>query len=186
MRAVSAAAAGPLTITLASPDEVPLGAELVFSLKSKAAFGRGEKLEIGLAPGEGEEGVSKKLSLADGGLVLADAHTVLVTFDPLKTFGASTFGMLRLRAVVEDGAGAPVEGEWLPLAKVVRLPGLTGLSCPADVTAGCVLTGSGLYLLDAVSADAGFAGAVTVPEGLCGCDAGGAAAGGWRALFEAA
>ena len=165
LRAVAVPVAGPLQIALASQDEVPLGAELVFSLKSKAAFGRAEKVEIAMAPSEGEDGVSKKLSLADGGLVLAGAHTVLVNFDPLRTFGGCTFGMLRLRAVAEDGAGAPIEGEWLPLAKVVRLPGLTGLTCPPDVTAGCVLSGSGLYLVDMVSADAGFAGAVAVPEG---------------------
>jgi hypothetical protein len=152
--------ANPTTtaIQMASPDDLPLGSELIFFLKSKAAFPRNEQIEIANA----DDSLHTTLTVASNALVLQDSHTVLATFDPLKTFGASTFGPFRLRAVAGDGT----QGEWLPLATIVRLPTLAGVHCPADPATSCLLSGTGLYLIDAVSVDPDFTLPDKVPEGF--------------------
>ncbi len=157
----------PSPIQLSTPDDLPLGAQLMFFLKSAAAFPRAGQIEIASAPAAGSDDVLKtSLTVAAGSLVLQDAHTLLATFDPLKTFGPSTFGPFRLRALAPDGAGGFTEGEWIPLATIVRLPTLTALHCPANVTLDCTLSGQGLYLLDAVAADLAFTRETKVPEGF--------------------
>ncbi len=150
---------GVSPIQLSTPDDLPLGSQLMFFLKSVTAFPRNGAIEIASA---GDEELKTKLTVAAGTLVLEDAHTLLATFDPLKVFGASTFGPFRLRAVGADGT----EGEWVPLATIVRLPTLTALHCPADATQGCLLSGTGLYLIDAVAADLAFTTETKVPEGF--------------------
>jgi hypothetical protein len=157
----------PIPIQLASEDDLPLGAQLTFFLKSKEKFPRNEKIEIAQpesadATAAGDQPLKTTLSIAAGTLVLEDNHTILATFDPLKTFGPSTFGQFRLRAVSADGT----EGEWIPLATIVRLPTLTGLQCPADATQSCLLSGSALYLIDAIATDAAFTAPTKVPEGF--------------------
>jgi hypothetical protein len=104
------------------------------------------------------------LSVASGTLVLQNPRTILATLDPLKTFGTSAFGPLRLRAVAPDGT----TGDWVPLVTLVRLPSLKDLHCPTDVTAACTLTGSSLYLVDSIATDAAFTDPVSVPEGFVG------------------
>jgi hypothetical protein len=147
----------PSTIQMNSPDDLPLGSQLIFFLKSKAPFARNEQIEIASADGS----LHTMLSIAANTLVLEDAHTVLATFDPLKLFGASTFGPFRLRAMTADG----VNGEWLPLATIVRLPTLTTLHCPATLTSSCTLTGSSLYLIDSIAPDPDFTTPEHVPDG---------------------
>ena len=148
----------PSPIQLSSPDDLPLGAQLVFFLKSRAVFPRTAQIELANA----DETLHTTLTVAAGNLVLQDSHTILATFDPLKTFGPSTFGPFRLRAISADGT----QGEWMPLATIVRLPTLTDLRCPASVSASCLLSGSALYLIDSVSPDLGFANPTSVPEGF--------------------
>ena len=150
--------AKPSNIHLAGPEEMPLGAQLMYFLKSKAAFPRSEKIEIANLDGT----LHMTVSIADGSLVLEDAHTVLVNFDPLKAFGPSTFGPFHLRAVTADGS----DGAWMPMGTIVRLPTLTDLRCPASIASGCLLSGSELYLLSAVAVDAAFTVPVPVPEGF--------------------
>jgi hypothetical protein len=58
--------------------------------------------------------------------------------------------------------------DWLPLATLVRLPALTLLQCPSDITQPCTITGSNLFLLDSLSADPTFANPVAVPDGYTG------------------
>ncbi len=147
-------------ISLASATEIPLGAQLVFFLKSKSNFPRTEQIEIANADGS----LSTRLSLKDKEtpLVLQDAHTVLATFDPLKLFGPSSFGPFRLRPITADGA----EGEWQPLATIVRLPTLTQLTCTQTQTESCMLTGQSLYLIDSIATTADFKDATPVPEGF--------------------
>ena len=124
---------------------------------------RAEKIQIAqVDTQEGEMPLETTLSVAGGTLVLQDAHTVLATFDPLKIFGPSTFGAFQMRAIAPDGT----EGEWIPLARIVRLPTLTAVACPADVTQSCNLSGSSLFLLDAVATNAGFSPETQVPEGF--------------------
>ena len=148
----------PSPIQIATSADLPLGDQLLFFLKSRVSFPRTEKIEIASL----DDSLQTALTVAAGSLVLQDAHTVLATFDPLKTFGPSTFGPFHLRAV--DPAGTP--GEWLPLTTIVRLPTLTGLHCPAAPTAPCQLEGSALYLIDSVSADPNFTSPSVVPEGF--------------------
>jgi hypothetical protein len=83
--------------------------------------------------------------------------------DPAKAFGPSAFGPLRFR-VVADG----VPGSWMPLATLVRLPRLASLECPATADVACRLSGTDLFLLDSVAADAQFHNAVQVPDGFPG------------------
>jgi hypothetical protein len=159
--------AEPSPIQLATPDDVPLGATLTFFLKSKDKFPRNETIEIMSrdsvdASAQTDPPLKTTLSIAAGSLVLEDNHTVLATFDPLKTFGPSTFGQFRLRAVTADGTN----GQWLPLATIVRLPTLTGITCPPAPTAPCQLSGSSLYLIDSIALDAAFTDPTPIPEGF--------------------
>lgn len=156
--------APPITMTLGATDELPLDGRLTFALKSQtpATFEKGELIEI--ATGDGLASVT--FSLASGQLVLQDARTAIGTLDPARSFGASAFGALRLRPVMADGTA----GDWVPLATLVRLPAFAGYACPPDTaqstTQNCTLTGSSLFLLDAVAADAQFSKPVTVPDGF--------------------
>ena len=106
-------------------------------------------------------GFSKVLRVGDGGIVLQDSKTALVTLDPAKAFGGSAFGPLRFRPVSAEG----VAGDWQPLATLVRVPDLKELKCAAGAPL-CTLVGTNLFLLDQVGADAQLADAVTVPEGF--------------------
>jgi hypothetical protein len=148
---------GSSPIRLANADDLPLGSQMMFSLKSPGKFPRSEKIEIANA----DDSQHTQLEVENGTLVLQDAHTIFATFDPLKIFGPSTFGPLRLRAVSTDGT----DGDWLPLTTIVRLPQLDQLRCPADATQPCTLSGSSLFLIDAIAADSAFTRPDPVPEG---------------------
>jgi hypothetical protein len=128
--------------------------------------------------------------------VLQDPHTVVATLDPLRSFGPSAFGALHLRAVFPtspsnsskdlssrldsthaDAAEKPASrsasessstSDWLPLGTLVRLPAFAQLQCPADDTQPCTLTGTNLFLIEAISIDPTFANPVPVPDGYTG------------------
>jgi len=148
------------TIRLANPDNLPVNQKLTFSLRSSTPFPRNGKIEIASA----DESLHATLSVSSGSLVLQNSRTMLGTFDPLKAFGTSAFGPLRLRAVAPDGT----PGDWIPLATLVRLPSLESIHCPSDPAAPCTLTGSDLYLIDALATDAAFTTPIDVPEGFVG------------------
>jgi hypothetical protein len=147
-------------IHLANADDLPINQGLTFSLRSKEPFPRNGQIEIASA----DETLRTSLTVASGSLVLQNSHTVLGTFDPLKAFGTSAFGPVRLRALSADGT----PGDWIPLATLVRLPTLDTLRCPSDAAAPCTLTGSNLYLVDALSTTSDFATTIDVPEGFVG------------------
>ncbi len=69
--------------------------------------------------------------------VLEDSQTVLGILRPLKSFGPSVFGALRLRPVAENGE----RGDWQPLAKLVRIPSLEEVRCPDSPDKPCSLIG---------------------------------------------
>jgi hypothetical protein len=148
-------------IELASEDQLPQDAQLVFSVRAKspATFGRDATIEVASE----DEAFAATLSLANRSLTLADAKVAVATFDPAKAFGFSAFGPLKFR-VVNRG----VAGDWQPLATLVRLPVLQALQCPAAPEQTCKLTGSNLFLVDSVSGDPGFKEAVEVPDGFPG------------------
>ena len=172
-------------IKLASPDDLPVGDALIFSLKSAQPFPRAGKIEIASA----DDSLHAMLSLTDPGasLILESPDTLLATLQPLKAFGPSAFGPIRMRAISPDGTA----GDWLPLVTLVRLPTFTRLSCPvaapqpsassdtpespsaiASVTPpaapSCTLSGTGLYFLDSIATDSSFANPTRVPEGFVG------------------
>jgi hypothetical protein len=148
------------SIHLANADDLPLNQQLTFSLRSKEPFPRNGKVEIAGA----DESIRTTLTVASGSLVLQSSHTLLVTLDPLKAFGTSAFGPIRLRALDADGT----PGDWIPLATLVRLPTFDSLHCPSDASVPCTLTGSSLYLVDALSTTPDFANPIDVPEGFVG------------------
>lgn len=153
-----AAAASP--IQLANQDELPQDGMLTFVLQSAAAWPRSQKIEVATEDGS----FHTLLSVEDGSLTLQDANTVLARLNPLKSFGPSAFGPLRLRPI--DATGT--EGDWQPLGNLVRIPTLKDVHCPANPQKQCVLNGSNLFLLDSVAATSGFSSAVTVPVGFAG------------------
>ena len=118
------AAGSPFRILVPTQDDLPVGDNLQFSLKSAQAFPRAGKIEIASA----DDSLHTALSPADpaGSLILGTSDTLLATLDPLKAFGPSAFGPILLRAVAPDGTA----GDWLPLVTLVRLPTFSRLSCP--------------------------------------------------------
>jgi hypothetical protein len=146
-------------IQLASQTELPLEAHLSFSLRaqSPAAFTREEKLEVATTDGS----FSVVLGVGAGEVMLQSKRIAVVTLDPARSLGPSAFGPLQFRRIV-DG----VPGAWASLATLVRLPKVTGVDCPSDPDAACSLSGSNLFLLDSLSADADFARATRVPDGF--------------------
>ena len=116
--------AGDTSLHLTDQGEVPQDGGLTFSLKTVVpqVFPRSEKIEVSSEDGS----LTTTLSLSDSSLVLEDATTMLATLDPLKSFGPSIFGPLRFRPVAEDGT----TGDWQALGNVVRLPVVSGISCP--------------------------------------------------------
>jgi hypothetical protein len=157
----SSASSTGSNIQLANQDELPQDAKLRFSVRaqSPAAFSRSEKIEVATE----DESFSTTLSLDNGGMTLENSKVALATLDPSKAFGSSAFGPLKFR-VVESGA----EGDWQPLATLVRLPELHDLKCPANDAEQCRLSGANLFLVDSVASDPAFAHPVQVPDGFPG------------------
>lgn len=148
-------------IELASEDQLPQDAQLVFSVRAKspATFGREATIEVASE----DEAFATTLSLANRGITLADAKVAVATFDAAKAFGFSAFGPLKFR-VVNKG----VAGDWQRLVTLVRLPVLQALQCPAAADQACKLTGSNLFLVDSVAGDPEFKQAIKVPDGFPG------------------
>jgi hypothetical protein len=147
-------------IRLGNPDELPQDGQMSFFLKTEipATFPRAEKIEVETD----DSSADVLLSLADGTLVLEDAQTVLGTLQPLKSFGPSAFGPLRVRPVSENGE----RGDWQPLAKLVRIPSLKEVRCPDSPDKPCSLIGQNLFLIDSVASDSQFVHSISVPVGF--------------------
>ena len=149
---------GPASaVQLGSQDELPEHATLTFFVQSPESFPRDQKIEVASA----DNSFSTTLRVGEGGIVLQDSKTALVTLDPAKAFGGSAFGPLRFRPVNVAG----VAGDWQPLATLVRVPQLKELKC-VEGAPQCTLVGQDLFLLQQVGTDAQLANAVTVPEGF--------------------
>ncbi len=104
---------------------------------------------------------SVSLGLDEGTLIAQDAQTVMAVLDPLKSLGASAFGPLRFRAV-----SGKSQGDWQPLATLVRLPTLKEVRCPESPDQQCNLYGTNLFLIVAVASDPEFKPSVPVPVGF--------------------
>jgi hypothetical protein len=83
-------------IYLSNPNDLPLSSLLTFTLKSPDRFPRNGQIEIETLDGT----LRTVLTLApSGGLLLQDPRTIVATLDPLRSFGPSAFGALRMRAI---------------------------------------------------------------------------------------
>jgi hypothetical protein len=113
------------SIKLAGQNDLPITDALMFSVRSAQPFPRKGEIEIA-SP---DDSLHTTLSVSDSNasFILEDPQTILAVLQPLRAFGPSAFGPLRLRAVAPDETA----GDWLPLATLVRLPTLTALTCPA-------------------------------------------------------
>jgi hypothetical protein len=153
-------ASTPSLIHLSNQDELPQDARLNFFLKTEVpeTFPPTEKVEVSTA----DESFRVFLSVKDGNLTLQDSKTVFAAFDPMKLLGPSAFGPLKFRPVTADG----IEGDWQPLANLVRIPTLKEVRCVPAPNNQCALSGDKLFLLDAVSTDPDFTNSVPVPEGF--------------------
>jgi hypothetical protein len=154
--------AAPPPVQLGSTDDLPVDGKLVFFLRSDqpANFPRDEKVEVAAA----DASFQTTLSVSDGSLMLADAHTAVGSFEPRARFGASAFGPLRLRAVSANGA----QSDWQMLGTLVRFPGFKDLRCPRTAAKPCLLTGSNLFLAAAFSATPTFDNPVEVDPQFTG------------------
>jgi hypothetical protein len=156
------AAQPPSPVHMGSADDVPLGARLVFFLKSVVpqSFPRNENIEVAATDGS----FHTVLSLSDGSLMLEDSKTALGTVEPLARFGSSAFGPVRARALAANG----VAGDWMPLGTLVRLPTFKELRCPHAATKPCTLLGSNLFLATSIASAEDFGNAVEVPPDFTG------------------
>ena len=146
---------------LKDADELPLDARLTFAVRADgpATFARDEQVEVATE----DESLSTRLTVANRGLVLESAKVAVAKLEPAVAFGASAYGALKFRRIA-----AGVTGDWQPLATLVRLPVLTGLKCGAGARDSCELSGTDLYLLEAVAADEAFSEPTEVPDGYPG------------------
>jgi hypothetical protein len=122
-KSVDAAPDASNLVHLVDPNELPVGSNVSFVLKTVAlpGFTRGDKVEVQ----SDDQTLHTTLGVSDGGLVLQDNSTILGSFDPLKSFGPSAFGKLQLRVI--DASGAP--GDWIPLGTLVRVPVIASVKC---------------------------------------------------------
>ena len=148
-------------VQLTNSGELPPDAVMVFSVRalSHDRFDRDSAIEIGTVDGA----YTAMLNVDNGGLTLETTHVAVANFSPVKAFGPAAFGPLQFRIASEG-----VTGDWQPLATVVRLPVLRTLECPATSDLACKLSGSTLFLVDAIAADADFRSPVVVPDGFPG------------------
>lgn len=110
-------------IQLGNPDELPQDGRLSFFLKAQMpeTFPAAEKVEVAT----NDESFHVLLSEKDGNVTPQDSKTVYAVLDPMKLLGPSAFGPLKFRPVSADG----VEGDWQPLANLVRMPELKAIRC---------------------------------------------------------
>ncbi len=149
-------------VLLTNPDQLPQGSQLVFSVRAEggASLQRDAIIEIAA---DVDEPPLAAMSIADGTLTLENRQVAVATLDSAKALGTSVFGPLQFRL---NAAG--IYSDWQPLATLVRLPSLRDLKCAAEGEMPCLLSGSNLFLLDAVSASPQFAETVQVPPGFLG------------------
>src|SRR6202030_2644005 len=147
----------PSAISLGSQDELPLDGQISFLLKTEIPnrFPHSEKIEVATV----DESFSAMLTFVDGSLVWRDSEDLVASLEPMKAFGPSAFGPLQFRPVDLQGG----KGDWQPLAVLVRLPILKEIRCSSSPDKPCQLSGTNLYLIDAVASDSQFAHTAPVP-----------------------
>jgi hypothetical protein len=150
-------ATGP-AIGLQGDDVLPDNGRLVFSVQA----GEGTRLRptdmIEVAVVDEEAGV--RLAAGDA-LRLEGPQVMVATLDP-RALGPSLFGPLRFRLLRGDEAS-----DWQPLVTLARLPQIEAVACEGG-SAGCVLKGRDLFLIDAVGSTPALDQAAQVAHGSTG------------------
>jgi hypothetical protein len=110
-------------IQLGNANELPQDGRLSFFLKTQVPenYPATEKVEVATS----DESFHALLSEKEGNLTPQDSKTVFATLEPMKLLGPSAFGPLKFRPVSDDGA----DGDWQPLASLVRMPDLKEVKC---------------------------------------------------------
>ncbi|RSV10456.1 MULTISPECIES: hypothetical protein [Sphingomonas] len=154
-RTVARGGSEGLAIRIEGDTVIPNDARLTFALKGQGStrFSGTERVEVATEDGRATTLLPVKLQ---------DATIAIASIAPAEALGGSAYGPLRYRVVQGEASGP-----WAPLGTLVRLPRIAGVAC-ADGQERCTLTGSDLFLLDAVASDRGFAQPVRVPEGFTG------------------
>jgi hypothetical protein len=147
-----------LVIGFPGDDVLPDTGHLVFSVQA----GPGTKLKatdmIEVAAQDEDAGV--RLAAGDA-LRLEGPQVMVATLDP-KSLGPALFGPLRFRLLRGEDAS-----DWQPLVTLARLPRIEALACEG-ASAGCVLKGRDLFLIDAVGATETLDQASQVAHGYTG------------------
>jgi len=149
---------GAIPVILGAKDDVALNGRLTFVVQTKDVFPRTQTIEVATIGGS----VHTSLSLAANDLVLQDEHTAIATLDPLKAFGQSGFGKLRIRPVAEDGT----PGDWTPLGTLVRTPQITAVHCTTAEAPTCTVDGTNIFLVQSFGEGKDFAKPAEVPTGF--------------------
>ncbi|MEG3166164.1 hypothetical protein U1701_16345 [Sphingomonas sp. PB2P19] len=152
-RSIERAGVATTALDLNRDDVVPFDGRLVFSVRANAAtrFTADDRIEV--------EAGGKTTELP---VHLQDPQVAIVVFDPAKALPGSAYGPLRYRIVQQTSAG-----DWQPLATLVRLPTISGVTCSGTPSI-CTLRGSDLYLIRSVSAEVEEGKKVMVPDGFTG------------------
>ncbi len=95
------------------------------------------------------------------------ASTGSATPDSGNAAAEATASSTAGEALTDSESTAPTS-DWVPLVTLVRLPALTQLQCLGEATQPCTLTGSNLFLLQAISTTPDFSDPVPVPDGYTG------------------
>lgn len=147
---------GSLPIVL--PDGlVPASATLTFSIQTSSTATAGDDIEIAADDGAG----SARLTVASGKVQRVGPNVLIATIDPRALLGPGTSGTLRIRLWRGD-----VAGDWQTLARLVRLPTLQRIDCPA--TGDCTLTGRDLFTVAEIGDVARPTAARVLPTGFVG------------------
>lgn len=133
---------------------VPTTATLTFSARIADGV-RGAEDGIEIAAGD----ATKRLTIASGAVQRVGDDVLVTNIAPPAAFGPAVSGDLRVRAWRGGAAG-----DWQTLARLVRLPVLTGIECRDS----CTVTGRDLFLIAAIGTSPDMAGAVTLPGGFVG------------------
>jgi hypothetical protein len=149
---------GAIPVILGAKDDVALNSKLTFVVQTKDVFPRTQTIEVATVGGS----MHTSLSLAANDLVLQDEHTAIATLDPLKAFGQSGFGKLRIRPVAEDGT----PGDWTPLGTLVRTPQITAVHCTTADAPTCTVDGTNIFLVQSFGEGKDFAKPAEVPTGF--------------------
>lgn len=147
-------------LALGLPDAVlPPDGKLTFSIRqASGSITADDAIEIATADGS----ASGRLTVAAGTLQRAGSDVAVGAIEPQALLGAGAAGAIRFRPI-----RGKTEGDWQPLAQIVRLPVIEGLSCP-DQGDICALKGANLFVVAAIADNAAFANPVSVADGFVG------------------